>query len=147
MHSIGTPVYGIAMSAIVVVILSGYDFSDLVEMLNLLFCFGQAIEFFAFLHLRYHRMDIYRPYTIPLGFTGCCIMLIPPFLFMGIIIFFSSTSSLLLCIGMSLFGVVLYYVLEYSKTNNILEFQNIIGNDMQQYRAVLPIEFLDDQMR
>ena len=125
----GTPIVGIAMSAFCVIILSGYDFADLVEMLNLLFCFGQSIEFCAFLHLRYYRMDLYRPYTIPLSFTGCVLMLIPPFAFMVIIMALCSPASMILCIVSSIFGVFLYYFLEYLKTSNIIEFHDDVEDN------------------
>lgn len=119
----GTPLYGIFMSAACVILFSGYDFSELVQMLNLLFCMGQAIEFVAFLHLRYYRMDLHRPYMIPLNFIGCVLLLLPPFVFMGIIMYFSLLQSLLLCSALALFGVGLHYMLVFIKNNKWLEFE------------------------
>lgn len=119
----GTPVYGILMSSLCVILLSGFDFSNIVQMLNLLFIFGQAIEFAAFLHLRWYRMDIVRPYIIPLGFVGCVLMLIPTFIFMGIIMYFCSLDALGLCVFITAVGVGLYYVLEYAKSRKLAEFE------------------------
>lgn len=122
-----TPVYSILMSAVCVIFFSRYDFSNLVAMLNLLFCFGQAIEFLAFLHLRVHRMDIHRPFMIPLSYLGCVALLIPPFIFMGIIVYFSSLEALILCSSLIGLGVGLYFVLEYMKENKVMVFEDSIS--------------------
>ena len=66
-----TPTYGILMSASGVVCLCWLSFSEIIEMLNLLFCFGQLIEFAAFIQLRIRYPHMPRPYMIDM-----CIIII-----------------------------------------------------------------------
>lgn len=119
-----TPTYGIIMSAVGIACLCWMDFSDVIDMLNLLFCFGQAIEFFAFLHLRRVKPDMPRPYKINIGFHGMCIILSFPLMFILVIIYFSSFASLALSVSLTLFGVVLYYLLEIARSLNWCHFED-----------------------
>jgi len=56
----GTPTYGVLLSATGVIALCWLSFSEVVGMLNLLYCYAQIIEFAAFLHLRRTRPDLHR---------------------------------------------------------------------------------------
>jgi hypothetical protein len=91
-------------------------------MLNLLFCYGQAIEFVAFLWLRWAHPDMHRPYTVPVGFAGMCLMLFFPLVFIGVIIAFSSRQALLVSGTLAVMGVFVYYVLEFSRSLNLCAF-------------------------
>lgn len=84
-------------------------------MLNLLYCYGQVIEFLAFLQLRRSRPDIARPFRIGIGFCGACTMLVVPLVFIVVILCLSSTSTLLLSSGMVLLGPVAYWALDAAR--------------------------------
>ena len=120
----GSPTYGVLLSASGVICLGWLSFSEVVDMLNLLFCFGQAIEFAAFLHLRRTQPDMPRPYRIGIGFIGMCLMLSFPLMFIFVIISFSSVSSLCVSGGLALCGVIVWYLLEFLKNRNICIFEN-----------------------
>jgi hypothetical protein len=119
----GSPTYGIVLSASGVICLGWMSFSEVVDMLNLLFCFGQAIEFCAFLHLRRTQPDMLRPFKIPIPFVGLCIMLSFPLFFIGIIISFSSISSLLVSGSLALSGIAMFCFLKFLKKNNFCIFE------------------------
>lgn len=99
------------------------SFTEVIEMLNLLYCFGQLIEFAAFLHLRYYKPDMLRPYKIGLDFFGMCCLLAFPTIFIFIIMWFSSLLSLVVCGCLALSGIALYYVLESAKYEKWCEFE------------------------
>jgi amino acid transporter len=119
----GSPTYGILLSASGVICLGWMSFSEVIDMLNLLFCLGQAIEFCAFLHLRRTQPDMPRPFKVPLPFIGLCIMLSFPLFFIGIIISFSSLSSLLVSGTLALSGIAMFYFLNFLKENQFCIFE------------------------
>lgn len=119
----GSPTYGVLLSASGVVCLGWLSFSEVVDMLNLLFCFGQAIEFCAFLHLRRTQPNMPRPFRVPVGFTGMCIMLSFPLMFIFVIVSFSSWTSLAISGTLSLSGVLVWYLLEFLKARQLCVFE------------------------
>ena len=126
-----TPTYGVLLSAIGILCLSSMSFIDIVDMLNLVFCMGQVIEFCAFIYLRAYRMDIYRPYTVPLSLPVLCIILALPIAFIGIIIAYSSTSCLILTAIILVMGVLMYSFVEYTRSNNLCEFAEVVDESLQ----------------
>lgn len=118
-----TPTYGVLLSAGGIICLSYLSFLDIVDMLNLVFCLAQAIEFAAFLYLRIYREDIHRPYKIPLSVPALCFLLILPFGFIGVIIAFSTVGCLILSTSLMLMGVVMFHLTEYLRKNNLCEFE------------------------
>ncbi|EER08412.1 Arginine/ornithine antiporter, putative [Perkinsus marinus ATCC 50983] len=81
-----TPTFAICLQLVVILSLTTLDFLDIVELLNCIYCLAELLEFAAFLYLRYTNPDIWRPYTIPLGFWGCVILLLPPSVFICFIL-------------------------------------------------------------
>ena len=120
----GSPTYGVLLSASGVVCLGWLSFSQVVDMLNLLFCFGQAIEFCAFLHLRRTQPDMPRPFKIGVGLVGMCVMLAFPLMFIFVIISFSSLTSLVISSTLAALGVLVWYLLEFLKAFKICIFEN-----------------------
>ena len=119
-----TPTYGILMSASGVICLCWLSFSEIIEMLNLLFCFGQLIEFAAFIQLRLRYPHMPRPYMIPLNTVGMCIMLAFPTLFVFIILSFSSMWAVVVSGGLIMSGFLVYTVLGIAKERKWCEFEN-----------------------
>lgn len=118
-----TPTYGILLSAGGVLCLGWLTFSDVVAMLNLLYCYGQLIEFAAFLYLRISRPDIPRPYRIPISTCGMAVFLLGPSIFIFIVIYFSSRTAFALSCILWLFGGLLYKLLDVAKQHNWCRFQ------------------------
>jgi amino acid transporter len=120
----GTPTYGIMMSAIGVVCLGWLSFSEIIQMLNILYCFAQIIEFAAFIQLRIYHSDIHRPYKIPLGTIGVIIMLLLPTSFAILMIAISSTWTIVVSVVAMLGGHLLYYLLNIAKERHWCEFNH-----------------------
>jgi hypothetical protein len=95
---------------------------QIVDILNLLFCLGQIIEFLAFLELRRSHEHMYRPFRIPVGFFGACILMLLPLVFIGIILYFSTRQTLILAGVCALLGVGFYYLLEVARERDWVEF-------------------------
>ena len=118
----GVPTYGVGLSALGVVLLGSMTFTAVIEMLNLLYCLGQIIEFCAFLHLRATQPDLHRPYKVPLGLFGVSVMLSFPLIFIGIILYFATTLTLVLTVLCAICGVGAYYLLKIAKQRQWCEF-------------------------
>ena len=122
----GTPTYGIFMSASGVLCLCWMSFSEVIDMLNVLYCIAQLIEFAAFVQLRIKHPDMPRPFKIPLGTVGVSVMLLVPALFCMVIISFSSVTTLVTITGITLFGFVLQYFLNIANERQWFLFQDSI---------------------
>ena len=126
----GTPYIGIIASAIGIILLSFFSFIDIVEMLNMIFCAAQSIEFVAFLYLRAYRPDIPRPFKIPLSFPWLCLFISIPLGFIGVIVALGSANCLFVSSIVIICGIVLYYVIEHMRIHNGFEFEplQLFGN-------------------
>lgn len=118
----GVPTYGVGLSALGVVLLGSMTFTAVIEMLNLLYCLGQIIEFCAFLHLRATQPDLHRPYKVPMGLFGVSVMLSFPLIFIGIILYFATTLTLVLTVLCAVCGVGAYYLLKMAKQRQWCDF-------------------------
>lgn len=139
-----TPTYGVLLSAGGILCLSYLSFIDIVDMLNLVFCMAQAIEFAAFLYLRAYREDIHRPYRIPLSFPCLCVLLVLPFAFIFIIIAFSTTSCLIMSSSMVVLGVVMFYVTEFLRTHKICDFEPLNYESMPPCCGDIPMSVITE---
>lgn len=126
-NSSGVPVYGVLMSATGVVLIVCMTFSDVMDVMNMMYCLGQLIEFVAFIHLRYRFPELNRPYMAPINNLGMVLLLLLPIIFIFIIISFSSTQCLMLSFFMAAAGVFAYYFLNIARERKWAEFINIIS--------------------
>ena len=55
-----TPLLGILLSSVGVLALSVFDFLRIVELLNIVYCLAELLEFVAFVWLRYKYPNLYR---------------------------------------------------------------------------------------
>lgn len=58
----GTPVIGIMLSSIGIVTMLMFDFMQIVELLNAVYCLAELMEFAAFIKLRWKHPDLKRVY-------------------------------------------------------------------------------------
>ena len=118
-----TPVLAILLSALGVLALGSMSFSEVIGMLNLLFCYGQLIEFAAFLQLRRANPDLVRPYRVPLGLWGSGAMLAGPVVFIAVIMYFSSVQALLVSGLLGLLGGPVYKLLAIARSKRWCSFE------------------------
>jgi amino acid transporter len=82
----GTPTLAIIFSSLGIMTMASFDFLVIVELLNVVYCMAELLEFLAFIWLRIKYPDLNRPYKIPLSTGGCILMLIPAMLLLGIML-------------------------------------------------------------
>lgn len=114
-NDVGVPTYGVCLSTIGVLLLSTFSFSAIVDMLNLLYCLGQVIEFCAFLHLRRVQPHLHRPYQVPLGLNAMTVLLSFPLAFIGIILCISEPSTLFMSLCLAASGGLAFDLLRVAR--------------------------------
>ena len=118
----GTPTLGIVMSATGISLGAFLDFSDIVELLNLLYCVAALLEFAAFLYLRRYAPDWHRPYRVPLPFWALCVMLTPTVcLTVGMVLFADHYKQLVLIIVI-VAASVLWPLMKVLRRSGLVEF-------------------------
>lgn len=141
----GTPTIALLLSCSgVIVMLISFNFINTVEMLNVVYCFSELLEFSALVKLRMTLPDYPRPFKIPLNVRAMTLMLVPSSLFaVGIILAPFVTLDYLvmlftiICWALS---ITTYYALEYTRSHNILKF-----NEMQLVYSSASYERLNNE--
>ena len=118
----GAPTYGVIMSAMGVLCLIPFSFAEVVQLLNLLYCLGQIIEFAAFVKLRVSKPDLHRPFVAPGGLAGAFVLSGLPVIFIFIIMSYSSVYTVLLSVCMGMLGGVVHWLLGKAKREKWAEF-------------------------
>ncbi|CBJ26061.1 conserved unknown protein [Ectocarpus siliculosus] len=121
-HGIST--LAIVASSTGVAFLGLLGFETIVEILNLLYCFAEILEFVAFIKLRVSHRDMHRPYEIPLGTVGVCLLLLPAASFVLLLAAFSSVITWVVSGVALLIGVGLYPGLLLAKREKWCEFRS-----------------------
>jgi amino acid transporter len=121
-----TPTVGLAIALVIVLVLTQLQFIDILQYLNVVYACAQAIEFSAFLYMRYRYPHINRPFRVPLSFAGCCMLMVLPFCFIGVIVFLPVVSErwdiVIFCMTALVLSVVTYVVIEIARARGWLEF-------------------------
>lgn len=78
-----TPTLGIILSSAGIILLANFNFQEIVELLNAVYCLAELIEFAAFIWLRIKMPNLYRPFKVPLPTWGVVLMLLPASLLLG----------------------------------------------------------------
>eukprot|EP00754_Rhynchopus_humris_P040095 Rhum_TRINITY_DN23143_c0_g1::Rhum_TRINITY_DN23143_c0_g1_i1::g.177125::m.177125 len=118
----GTPTAALGLSAVGIAFLVTYDFHEIVEMLNFLYCIAELLEFSAFIKLRVSRPDLHRPFRIPLGTFGCVMLLLPGTLLIFALMYLASWKTWIACGCTTLTGMFLYGFLGVTKWLGVLHF-------------------------
>ena len=112
-----TPYVGIIASASGILLLGFFDFTSVVDMLNLLYVGSIVVEFAAWLVLRRrhvrdeHSASVFR---IKASTPVCVLMLTPAFFAMGLVTYFSSIITKIVLIVAILVALSLYEVQKWS---------------------------------
>ena len=117
-----TPTVGLGIALVVVLVLTQLQFIDILQYLNVVYACAQAIEFTAFLYMRYQYPNIRRPFRVPLNFAGCCLLMVLPFCFIGTIVFLPVLTGrwdiVIFCLTALSMSVVTYFVIELGRSRN-----------------------------
>mmetsp|Transcript_4868 Transcript_4868/g.13997 ORF Transcript_4868/g.13997 Transcript_4868/m.13997 type:complete len:580 (+) Transcript_4868:264-2003(+) len=122
----GTPTLAIILSSVGVLGLVSFDFLQIVELLNIIYCLAQLVEFFAFLHLRVKLPHLPRPYQVPLPTWALAVMLAPAIgLLVGIIALpFITMRWKVVCwtVGAIVVGAVLHPLMQLARRKEWMTF-------------------------
>lgn len=137
------------------VLLSSFISSNwqVIDILNLLYCMAQIIEFLAFIELRRNHDHLHRPYRIPVGFAGAVGLMVLPLVFVVLIFAISSIKTIILACAGAIVGVAAFYLLERARARGWCVFEPlpsttylpvIIGDRKVNLPADLAIRRLDE---
>ena len=113
----GTPLPAILLSATGVLALGFLQFTEIIELLNFLYCLGQLVEFSAYVKIRFYHRDLYRPYMIPLNDFFIVLMMIPPFTLLLFVVFSATKTTWAISIPFLLLGATLYYMFNVNQNS------------------------------
>lgn len=121
----GTPVNGIILSSVGIVCLVSLSFTEIISLVNFLYCFAELIEFIAFLKLRLIHTDIERPFKIPVGTVGAFIFMFPTIVFIVIVLIIADPLTYTVC-GIIIFvGLCIPSIMGVLRRRNICKFINV----------------------
>ena len=133
-----TPTVGLCIALVIVLVLTQLQFIDILQYLNVVYACAQAIEFSAFLYMRYQYPSIPRPFRVPLNFTGCCLLMVLPFCFISVIVFLPVLTGrwdiVIFCVTALILSVVSYLVVEIARARGWCEF---LRNPPQNIQEVI----------
>ena len=131
-----TPTVGLGIAVVIVLVLTQLQFIDILQYLNVVYASAQAIEFTAFLHMRYRYPHIARPFQVPLGFMGCCALMLLPFCFICVILFLPVVSGrwdiVIFCLTALTLSVVSYGVIETARARKWWRFLRSPPNNIEE---------------
>lgn len=106
----GTPTFGIILGVLVIILMDFLsDFDQLIEMLNFNYALALLMEYAAFLKLRIDKPHIHRPFKIPLGTLGCCLLFLPSICLTLIVLAFADTNTYIFSICVIMTGILLSF--------------------------------------
>jgi amino acid transporter len=122
----GTPTLAIILSSVGVMALVSFDFLSIVELLNIIYCLAQLVEFTAFIYLRIKLPSLPRPYQVPLPTWACALMLLPA---MGLLVtiiaipFYTlQWKTMAWTLGAMIVGSALHPLMQAARRNNWMTF-------------------------
>eukprot|EP00192_Tetraselmis_astigmatica_P024508 CAMPEP_0117685310 /NCGR_PEP_ID=MMETSP0804-20121206/21661_1 /TAXON_ID=1074897 /ORGANISM="Tetraselmis astigmatica, Strain CCMP880" /LENGTH=345 /DNA_ID=CAMNT_0005496553 /DNA_START=400 /DNA_END=1437 /DNA_ORIENTATION=+ len=122
----GTPTLALLLSCIGIFVMVTFDFLQIVEMLNVVYCLAELLEFAAFLRLRQKHPDLQRPFKVPLPTWALALMLLPATLLLIFIVSnpFISLDLPIICftLGSVVLGCLLYPLLGVARRRGWCEF-------------------------
>ncbi|RMZ56200.1 hypothetical protein APUTEX25_002390 [Auxenochlorella protothecoides] len=144
----GTPTLAIASSALGVLAMARwarlfacvgvFNFLEIVELLNVVYCMAMLLEFAAFIWLRIKYPSLRRPYRVPLPLWGCAAMLLPASALLLILligpIIQGKTSVILFTAGACVLGCTLYPLLQTARSRGWMAFR---GTSPREFREIL----------
>ncbi|EIE19872.1 amino acid transporter [Coccomyxa subellipsoidea C-169] len=134
----GTPTLAIILSSVGICTLSMFDFRQIVELLNIVYCLAELTEFAAFIHLRVAAPHLRRPFRICLPTWGCVLMLTPATMLLLTLIVQPILDLDLMVMGWTagaiVVGAVMYPTLRLMRSKKWCRF---VGQDPHEYKVAL----------
>lgn len=121
-----SPHYGVLLSLFGVLFITVMDFTSVIDLLNMLFCFSQAIEFTAYLKLKRDYPNMPKPWRVPLPDWLITLMLIIPICFTTVILYFSSAQALVISSLLAALGFVVHDLIEKARVNEWAQFEKYV---------------------
>ena len=125
----GTPTLALLLSCLGILVMISFEFMQIVEMLNVVYCLAELLEFAAFVRLRQKHPDLERPFRVPLPTWGLVVMLTPA---SALLVFvtvnpFVSGNLPVICftLGSVLLGCLLYPLLQVARSRGWCEFHEV----------------------
>lgn len=130
-----TPKVGVVMSSLGILMLSTFNFLQIVELLNIIYCMAQLVEFAAFLTLRFREPDLHRPFRVPLPAWACCLMLTPATALLVTLLVLPALRLdwhvLAWTLGTVVVGLILYPALQFTRTHKTFAFVGLSPHDFR----------------
>jgi len=118
-----TPWPCIIVQIIIIIVLQAFEFNTIVCIDNFFSVIGVILEIVAFLHLRYTRPDLQRPYRVPVSSkTTLTIALIPVLILSGVVAIaglLDSRASIIINTTVLVLGVVFSWVMLRCNTSYV----------------------------
>lgn len=121
-----SPHYGVLLSLFGVLFITVMDFTSVIDLLNMLFCFSQTIEFLAYLKLKRDYPNMHKPWRIPLPDWVITAMLVFPIGFSFVIIYFSSLQAMLISTLLTALGFIVHDFIERARVNEWMQFEKYV---------------------
>ncbi|KAF3322926.1 putative polyamine transporter [Carex littledalei] len=134
-----TPWVSILLSCLITLTISFLPFEDIVSTANILYSLGMLLEFATFLWLRRKYPDLKRPYRVPLGTTGLCIMCLLPSVLLCYMIALASRRVFVLSAVLTAMGIAVHFLMRYCRLSGLLKFTDSEGEveEEREERIVL----------
>ena len=133
----GTPTYAILASSVGIAAMASFNFLDIVELLNVVYCMAELLEFMAFLWLRMRFPMLHRPFRIPLSTIGCAIMLAPAFILLSIMLMLPIFRGDWHVVGFTflacVLGAVLYPLMQYIRQEGWCQFEGVTPDEFKEH--------------
>ncbi|EEF35318.1 amino acid transporter, putative [Ricinus communis] len=119
-----TPWIGILLSTIIALTGSYMDFTNIISLVNFLYCLGMLLEFASFLWLRKKWPNIKRPYRVPIGLSGLVIMCLIPCGFLVYVMAVATTTVYMVSAIFTFIGIFWYFFMKICKSKKWVQFSN-----------------------
>ncbi|KAI4317485.1 hypothetical protein L6164_025350 [Bauhinia variegata] len=119
-----TPWMGILISTVIALVVSNLSFTNIISIVNLLYCLGMLLEFASYLWLRRKFPSLKRPFEVPMKFPGLVAMCLVPSVFLVYVMTIASTIAYVASAVLTAMGIVLYYFMNLCKSKKRIEFSN-----------------------
>jgi len=141
----GTPTVGLLLSSVGIIIMISFEFMQIVEMLNVVYCLAELLEFAAFIRLRVKHPEMQRPFRVPLPTWALAVMLAPASILLLYVTLapFVDGDVPIICftLGAVALGCILYPLLGVARRRGWAEFHTV---EQPGTWATLPHDEVDE---
>jgi amino acid transporter len=115
----GSPKLGLLLSSIGIFFMMFSTFTEVVELLNFLYCIAQLLELAAFMYLRIYAKDLPRKFVVPLNTWGCAAMLTLPVVFIFFIMSQATMRTIYISAAVVVAGPLFYQIIELARRQQV----------------------------